>query len=96
VFFLPPLADFTNNAPFLAGSVLLLVPGRWRWAGYAAMVVSWSALYSVVPLRGFSAADRGAFLTVYYGAVIALFGLSVYGLSRLAGLARELAGLQVS
>jgi len=58
------------------------------------MVVSWSALYSVVPLRGFSAADRGAFLTVYYGASIALFGLSVYGLSRLAGLARELAGLQ--
>jgi two-component system sensor histidine kinase DesK len=94
VFFLPPLADFMNDAPFLAGSVLLLVPGRWRWAGYAAMVVSWSALYSVVPLRGFSAADRGAFLTVYYGAVIALFGLVVYGLSRLAGLAGELAGLQ--
>ena len=25
---------------FLAGSVLLLVPGRWRWAGYAAVVAS--------------------------------------------------------
>jgi len=74
--------------------VLLLVPGRWRWPAYAATVASWSALYSVVPLRGFSAADRGAFLTVYYGAVIAVVGLSVYGLSKLTALATELATLQ--
>ena len=38
--------------PFLAGSVLLLVPGRWRWAGYAALVASYAVLYSVLPLRG--------------------------------------------
>jgi hypothetical protein len=49
-------------APFLAGSVLLLVRGWWRWAGYAAVVATWFALYATVPLRGFSAADRGAFL----------------------------------
>ena len=39
-------------APFLAGSVLLLVPGRWRWAGYAAVVASFAVLYSVLELRG--------------------------------------------
>jgi two-component system sensor histidine kinase DesK len=78
----------------LAGSVLLLVPDWRRWAAYAAVVISWAALYTVTPLRGYSAADRGAFVTVYEGAVIALFGLSVYGLSRLAALARELEGLR--
>jgi two-component system sensor histidine kinase DesK len=94
VFFLPPLAGFMNFAPFLAGSVLLLVPGRWRWPGYAAMVVSWSVLYATVPLHGFAAADRGAFVTVYQGANIAVVGLVVYGLSLLAGQARELAALR--
>ena len=38
-FFLPSLGAFFTLTPFLAGSVLL-VPGRWRWAGYAAVVVS--------------------------------------------------------
>jgi two-component system sensor histidine kinase DesK len=94
VFFLPSLADFMNNAAFLAGSVLLLVPGRWRWAGYAALIVSWPALYAVVPLHAVPAADRGAFWTLYQGAGIAVVGLLVYGLSRLAGLARELEGLR--
>ena len=93
VFFLPPLAGFMNFAPFLAGSMLLLVPGRWRWVAFTAMVVSWSALYAMVPLHGFTAADRGAFVTIYEGADIAVTGLVVYGLSLLAGLARELAAL---
>lgn len=92
--FLPPLADFMNLVAFAVASVLLLVPGRWRWAAYAAMAVSWSALYALVPMHGYSPADRGVFETVNEGANIAAVGLAVYGLSRLAGLARELEGLR--
>jgi two-component system, NarL family, sensor histidine kinase DesK len=77
--------------PFVAGSILLLVPGRWRWAGYAAVVVSYSALYAVLPVR-----DGGPWihLVFSYAAVTAGIGLMVYGLSWLAGLARELEGLR--
>jgi two-component system, NarL family, sensor histidine kinase DesK len=88
VFFLPPLYAFFTLAPFLAGSMLLLVPGRWRWAGYAAVIVSWSALYATVPWA--PASDRGALTTLYEAAAIAGIGLLVYGLSWLAGMAREL------
>ena len=94
VFFLPQLAGFMTLAPFLAASVLLLLPGRWRWAVYAAVVVSWSALFSLVPLHGITAADRGAVVMLYEGGAVATVGLVEYGLARLAGLARELAGLR--
>ena len=88
-FFLPPLRVFFTLTPFLAGSVLLLVPGRWRWAGYVAVVASWPALYATVPLAG-TAGARGALTTLYEAAAIADAGLLVYALSRLAGMAREL------
>ena len=91
-FFLPGLDAYMILAGFLAGSILLLVPGWWRWAGYVAVIVSWSALYAAVPLHGMTPADRDAF--IYEGASFALVGLFVYGLSRLAGLARELEGLR--
>jgi hypothetical protein len=45
-------AEVGEMAPFLAGSVLLLVPGRWRWAGFAAVVASYSVLSGVLSLRG--------------------------------------------
>jgi hypothetical protein len=77
-FFLPFLA-LTTLAPFLAGSVLLLVPGRWRWAGYAAVIPSWSALYARGPLLGFTASDHDAPNTLYVAASIAQFALPVYG-----------------
>jgi hypothetical protein len=52
-FLLPSVAVYVGGlAGFLAGSVLLLVPGRWRWAGDAAVAASWSVLYSWLPLRG--------------------------------------------
>jgi two-component system, NarL family, sensor histidine kinase DesK len=89
VFFLPPLGAFFTLAPFLAGSVLLLVPGRWRWAGYAAVVVSWPALYATVPF-GVLAGYRGTLTILYEAASIAGVGLLVYALSRLAGIAAEL------
>ena len=88
-FFLPPLGALNTLAPFLAGSVLLLVPGRWRWAGYVAVVVSWPALYATVPF-GVLASYRGTLTTLYEASNIAGFGLLVYGLSRLAGMAAEL------
>jgi two-component system, NarL family, sensor histidine kinase DesK len=93
-FFLPSLALYTVTEAFLAGSVLLLVPGRWRWAGYAAVVVSWTALFATVPLHGIGAADRGAFITLNEGGNIAFFGLLVYGLSWMAGQARQLESLR--
>jgi two-component system sensor histidine kinase DesK len=77
--------------PFLAGSVLLLVPGRWRWAGYAAVVCTWPVL--VVTMLS---ASEGGLLTsqrvtggIYYVAITAAIGLMVFGLSRLAGTARQ-------
>lgn len=94
-FFLPFLAgDVSALAAFLPGSVLLLVPGRWRWAGYAAVIASFSALYATVPLHGLTAADQDAAWALNQAAELAIIGLVVYGLSRLAGLARELDGLR--
>jgi two-component system sensor histidine kinase DesK len=76
---------------FLAGSVLLLVPGQWRWAGYAAVVASFSALYAVLPVRaGFFAGQRIPIVLILLAAETAEVGLTVYALARLAGLAREL------
>jgi two-component system, NarL family, sensor histidine kinase DesK len=82
-------------APFLAGSVLLMVPGRRRWAGYAAVVVSSSALYAILPVSqlGPPVSSR-AFSGLFFAAITAEIGLVVYGLSRLAGLASELEELR--
>lgn len=94
MFFLPPIAVYTTLASFLDGSVLLLVPGRWRWAGYAAVTVSWSVLATLVPLHGFPASGQTVLGALYYAVAVAGTGLLVYGLSRLAGIARELAALR--
>ena len=83
------------TGPFLAGSVLLLVPGRWRWAGYVAVVTSYSVLSAMLSLRG-AAIPPGQRLpvAVFYAAITAGVGLMVYGLSRVAGLTRQLEGLR--
>jgi len=93
MFFLPPIAAFVVLPGFLAGSVLLLVPGRWRWAGYAAVILSCSALFATVRLPGVPTSGQGTF-ALYQGVDAALIGLLVYGLSRLAALARTLEGLR--
>jgi two-component system, NarL family, sensor histidine kinase DesK len=81
-------------APFLAGSVLLLIPGRWRWIGYVVTVASYAVLYSFLPLRGTAVPAGTQIPTAFYmAAVTAEVGLMVYGMSRLAALARELEGL---
>jgi two-component system, NarL family, sensor histidine kinase DesK len=91
-YFLPFLRGYLPLSTFLAGSILLLVRGRWRWAGYAAVVVSWYVLYATVPLQGIPAGD--ALVALYEAVSIAYIGLLVYALSRLAGMARELAALR--
>ena len=93
-FLLPGAADVVVVAPFLAGSVLLLVPGWWRWAGYATVVASWPILYATVPLPGVTPADRTALSLLYLTAIIAGAGLLVYGLSRLPDMARRLAAVR--
>jgi two-component system sensor histidine kinase DesK len=93
-FFLPPTAANFPPAAFLAGSVLLLVPGRWRWAGFAAMVASWAVLYAIVLPHEPPAGTHGALLVLYIAASAVLTGLVVYGLSRMARMARELEALR--
>lgn len=88
--FAPRPAHYVGSlAGFAAGSALLLMPGRWRWAGYAAVLAGWSALFMVVPLVSLprpGLSDLG-----YVTALNAGIGLMVYGLSQLAGTARQLA-----
>jgi two-component system, NarL family, sensor histidine kinase DesK len=79
-------------AGFVAGSVLLFAPGRWRWAGCAALIAGWTALYTVLALRGMSVypAGRTVMNAVLYAVESSVVAALVYGLSRMAGLAREL------
>jgi two-component system, NarL family, sensor histidine kinase DesK len=94
-FFLPfGAADAAILAAFLAGSVLLLVPRWWRWAGYAVVIASALVLYVTVAPHGVAAAVRDPLYVLYLAGVISATGLMVYGLSWLAGLARELEGLR--
>jgi two-component system, NarL family, sensor histidine kinase DesK len=93
-FFLPPVGVLFPVGQFLAGAVLLLVPGRWRWAGYAAVLAGWSVLFAVVPLHGLAAGERSVPVTLYEAVSVGYLGLLAYALSRLAGMARELAALR--
>ncbi|WP_327002473.1 histidine kinase [Dactylosporangium sp. NBC_01737] len=69
---------------FPAGSLLLLVPGRWAWLCFTAVVASVS-----VP-RALLYPDEAP-ASVYFMGLVASTGLAVYGLSRLPELAEELA-----
>jgi len=84
-----------NMALFLAGSVLLLVPGWRRWPVFAAVAVSNAALFAALP-----AGELGPpfaplpIVGLLEACEVVLVALLVYGLSRLATLARELEGLR--
>ncbi len=92
-FVLRPVHFVGGVSWFAAGSFLLLVPGRWRWAGYAAVVASWSALYAAVPQTGLTP-HPGVAGVLYVVAISAGIGLMVYGLSWLAATASQLAALR--
>ncbi|MFJ7070595.1 sensor histidine kinase [Streptomyces sp. NPDC101115] len=65
----------------LAGSILLMLPGRIAWPCYGAVplaILAWSAS------GGISALETG-----YYAVSTALTGLVIYGLTRLTDLVRE-------
>jgi two-component system sensor histidine kinase DesK len=81
-----------SMAGFTAGSFLLLVPGWWRWVGYAAVVCGWSALDATVPPA--AGPQPGWSGQLYLTVAVALTGLVVYGVSWLAGAARQLDGLR--
>lgn len=82
-------ARYISAPAFAAGSALLLIPGRWRWAAYAGIIASWSALYVVLPQAGMPAGP-GVADVVYVVAVAAGIGLMVYGLARMVATARRL------
>lgn len=80
---------------FLAGSVLLLVPGPLRWALYAVAVASYSVLGIVVPLRPQTIPESQWVSGIAYtAAVTAGVSLMVYGLTRLAWMATQLQALR--
>ncbi|MFJ8311735.1 MULTISPECIES: sensor histidine kinase [unclassified Streptomyces] len=94
-----PIAAFHSQwgamAGFLAGSLLLLLPGRWAWPAYGVVGVS-----MLIPpmLDGLSVQE-----TVYLCQSTLLTGLVVYGLSRMAELIQvlhqtrgQLAGMAVT
>jgi two-component system sensor histidine kinase DesK len=74
---------------FLAGSALLLLAPRLRWAGFAAAVLSMPALVAVAP---FGPIPLWVWLlwTGYVAGVAAAWALVVYGLSRLTTVVAEL------
>jgi two-component system, NarL family, sensor histidine kinase DesK len=90
--FLPVIGVYSATmAGFLAGTMLLVLPGWWRWAGFAATAIAWTGLYVAVPERGVTLSERLAPTSAaYLAAAVTATGLLVYGLSWLAGLARRL------
>jgi signal transduction histidine kinase len=78
---------------FLAGSALLLVPAAPGWVAFAAVIASLPVLFAVKPIAGLSTVEwLGA--TVFLTLDSAALGLLVYGLTRLAQLAAQLAALR--
>lgn len=69
-------------AGFSAGSALLLLPGRWAWTVFGAVLAT---------VGTFTAASSpyGLYDVVNLGAATAAYGLMVYGLSRLTDLAHR-------
>ncbi|NUP62358.1 MAG: hypothetical protein HOW71_09295 [Nonomuraea sp.] len=74
--------NLLGMAGFSAGSALLLLPGRWAWAAFAAVAAGVGTLMAT-----YSA--YGVYDVVYAATGTAAYGLVVYGLSRLTDLAHR-------
>ena len=92
-FMMHPVHFVGGQVAFAVGSTLLLLPDRWRWAGYTAIAASWVALYAVVPQVGLTPSP-GTTDILYVAGATAGAGLLVYGLSWLAAVASRLTRLQ--
>jgi two-component system sensor histidine kinase DesK len=88
-FLFQPIQFVGGLSGFAAGSCLLLLPRRWRWPGFTAVVVSWCVLWATVPQAGLSA-NPGIADTLYLVSATAGIGVLVYGLSWLTQTARDL------
>jgi two-component system, NarL family, sensor histidine kinase DesK len=77
---------------FLAGSVLLLVPGRLGGVAFAAVIASIAVLWTVKPFPNLTNSELLAGM-LFFTVESAALGLLVFGLTRLAQLAVQLADL---
>lgn len=90
-------AKIGGLGPFLAGSVLLLLSGWPRWAGFAAVVTSWSLLYEFVGVGNAAfkqPLSQPILDEIYLVAATSGVGLMVLGLSWLARLAVQMEALR--
>ena len=92
-FGLRPIHFIAGLPGFAAGSCLLLLPGRWRWPAFTAVVVSWCVLWGTVPEVGL-AANPGIADMLYLIAGSTGIGVLVYGLSWLTQTASDLEALR--
>ena len=92
-FGLQPIHFIAGLPGFAAGSCLLLLPGRWRWPAFTAVVVSWCVLWGTVPEVGL-AANPGIADMLYLVAGSTGIGVLVYGLSWLTQTASDLEALR--
>ncbi|HEX4811723.1 MAG TPA: histidine kinase, partial [Nonomuraea sp.] len=74
--------NLLGMAGFAAGSALLLLPARWAWAAFSAIVLGAGTM-----MAAYSA--YGLYDAVYAATGTAAYGLVVYGLSRLTDLAHR-------
>ena len=92
-FGLQPIHFIAGLPGFAAGSCLLVLPGRWRWPGFAAVVVSWSVLWGTLPQVG-QTSTPGFDGTLYLASATVGIGVLVYGLSWLTQTASDLEALR--
>ena len=92
-FMVSPVHFVGSLVGFAAGSALLLLPGRRRWAAYAGITASWVVLYAVVPQVGLTP-QPGTLDVLYVATALAGSGLLVYGLTWLAAVARRVEAFQ--
>lgn len=82
-------------AGFLAASGLLLIPGRWRWVWFAAVLTSWPILEVELSLRGYVVSSDKRFpALIFNAAALGAFTLMAYGLTRLSRAAVQLERLR--